>query len=40
VDRARFYLLGPALLGLLGGRRAIWVAALFVLAAPLIRLGL
>jgi len=36
----QFYLLWPALLVLLGGRRAIWVAALFVLAAPLIRLGL
>jgi peptidoglycan/LPS O-acetylase OafA/YrhL len=36
----QFYLLWPALLVLLGGRRAVWVAALFVLAAPLIRLGL
>jgi peptidoglycan/LPS O-acetylase OafA/YrhL len=36
----QFYLLWPALLVLLGGRRAIWVAALFVLAAPLVRLGL
>ena len=36
----QFYLLWPALLVLLGGRRAVWVAALFVFAAPLIRLGL
>ncbi len=36
----QFYLLWPALVLLLGGRRAVWVAALFVLAAPLIRLGL
>ena len=36
----QFYLLWPALIVLLGGRRAIWVAALFVLAAPLVRLGL
>src|SRR5262249_9000682 len=36
----QFYLLWPALLVLLGGRRAVWLAALFVFAAPLIRLGL
>ena len=36
----QFYLLWPALLVLLGRRRALWIAALFVLAAPLIRLGL
>ena len=36
----QFYLLWPALLVPLGGRRAIWLAALFVLAAPLIRLEL
>src|SRR5215510_1136627 len=36
----QFYLLWPALLVVLGGRRAFWAAALFVLAAPLIRLGL
>ena len=35
----QFYLLWPALL-LLGRRRALWIAALFVLAGPLIRLGL
>src|SRR5262245_55212361 len=35
----QFYLLWPALLVVLGGRRAFWAAALFVLAAPLIRLG-
>lgn len=36
----QFYLLWPALLVLLGKRRALWIAALFVLVAPLIRLGL
>ena len=36
----QFYLLWPALLLVLGERRAFWVAALFVLGAPLIRVGL
>ena len=36
----QFYLLWPALIVVLGGRRAVWIAASFVLAAPLIRLGL
>lgn len=35
----QFYLLWPAALLLLGVRRAFWVAAAFILAAPIIRLG-
>ena len=36
----QFYLLWPALLVMLGRRRALWIAGLFLAAAPLLRLGL